>query len=128
MFGTRLGRREFVLSSLIFLLVAAMLARLSILSTVNVGFILQVNPLFQFVPLYLLSLRYRDCGVSGWLALVGLIPEAFILLWLIMAFFPGEKGTNQYGVRKGLKPVIARAVIIFISGAILVKLAVLTLI
>ncbi len=50
-----------------------------------------------FLPLKLLAQRYRDAGITGWAALVGLIPLSYLLLYLLMAIFPGEKSANKYG-------------------------------
>ncbi len=49
------------------------------------------------IPIKFLAQRYRDSGVSGWLALVGCTPISFGAMYLMMALFPGESSINKYG-------------------------------
>lgn len=53
--------------------------------------------LFNLLPLRFLAQRYKDAGISGWWALVGIVPTAYGLLYLLMGLFPGEKHNNQHG-------------------------------
>jgi len=54
--------------------------------------------------------RLHDQNLSGWLALLGLIPYVGVLLMLILACLRGTKGTNRHGPnpRGGLDPDVAK--------------------
>ena len=57
---------------------------------------------FASVPLGLLHLaagtqRCRDCGVSGWAALVLLIPPLNVPMLIALALCKGQDGANGYG-------------------------------
>lgn len=58
--------------------------------------VLMVYAVLLLIPMYLISLRYRDCSISGWFTLVCLIPGSYLLLFVLLSFFPGE-GQNKYG-------------------------------
>jgi uncharacterized membrane protein YhaH (DUF805 family) len=51
----------------------------------------------SFLPLKFLAQRYRDAGLSGWWAMVGLIPSSYILLYFLMGAFRGEHYENRHG-------------------------------
>ncbi len=86
-----------------------------------VGLILLI--IFSFLPLKFLAQRYRDAGVSGWWALVGLIPYSYILLYFLMGLFRGEHYTNEYGDRPESPKLMLRLLgylpLIIIAGYIL---------
>lgn len=75
-------------------------AGLSALSTADI--LLAAMAGFASVPLLLLYLaagaqRCRDCGVTGWAALVLLIPPLNIPMLIALALCPGQEGANKYG-------------------------------
>lgn len=53
--------------------------------------------LASFLPLKFLVQRYKDAGVSGWWAMVGLLPTSYILLYFLMGTFKGEPYENRHG-------------------------------
>jgi len=53
--------------------------------------------LLIFLPLKFLAQRYKDAGLSGWWALVGVIPQSYFMLYLLMGLFRGEAYENRHG-------------------------------
>lgn len=54
------------------------------------------------IPLLLIYLavgtqRCRDCGVTGWAALVLLVPLVNVPMLIALAICPGQDGANKYG-------------------------------
>lgn len=45
--------------------------------------------------------RLHDCGHSGWLALLGLVPIVSLGLGLYLLFTAGDEGRNRYGLPPG---------------------------
>lgn len=44
--------------------------------------------------------RLHDIGRSGWWTLLMLLPMLNLLVFLVLAVFPGDTGPNKYGPRK----------------------------
>ena len=42
--------------------------------------------------------RWHDLGASGWWSLISLIPLGGLVMFVMMAFVPGQDGDNQYGL------------------------------
>ncbi len=58
------------------------------------------------LPILVLSMivtarRLHDIGRSGWWSLLMLLPMLNLLVFLVLAVFPGETGSNKYGPPQG---------------------------
>jgi uncharacterized membrane protein YhaH (DUF805 family) len=58
------------------------------------------------LPILVLSMivtarRLHDMGRSGWWALLMLLPILNMLVFLVLAVFPGDTGPNKYGPPQG---------------------------
>jgi len=60
-------------------------------------FIFTLFVLISTIPLKFLAQRYKDAGISGKWALVGLIPHVNVILYLVLGCFRGENHPNEYG-------------------------------
>lgn len=59
-------------------------------------------PLLMYIPIICLLLvmavrRLHDMNLSGWMALLGLIPVVNLVLWVGLLAAPGTTGTNRHG-------------------------------
>jgi uncharacterized membrane protein YhaH (DUF805 family) len=106
----RRNRKSFILATLMLAVVALfVVAILALFSPKPRAFFFIVLPiaLAYFLCSFLLTgQRFRDMGLTGWLALLWLpanIADAFLqgaaslALWIVLCTVPGTKGDNRYG-------------------------------
>lgn len=103
----RVGRLHYVGLYVLIVVVMVTAAFVSI-STDELTGQTQANPLFLVVALAGVWMananvvrRLHDCGHSGWLALLGLVPIISFGLGLYLLFTSGDPGRNRYGPPPG---------------------------
>lgn len=112
----RIGRLRYLAYFMcIYLVIMLLVAIVSIIAAVAIpalgennetaGGILGILMIFViYVPMLFYGFVYavrrlNDCGWSGWLSLLFIIPIANIVLGLILLFKRGDEGVNQYGAQ-----------------------------
>lgn len=60
-------------------------------------YLLTLFAVLSFILIKILAQRYRDAGISGWWALVGLIPYTYFFLYIFLGCYKGETHANEYG-------------------------------
>lgn len=109
----RIGRLNYL--GLYLLIVLVMIVGvLASISTDELTGQTQASPLFLIVAILGIWTananvvrRLHDCGHSGWLALLGLVPIVSIGLGFYLLFTAGDSGTNRYGPPPGQAPQLA---------------------
>lgn len=107
-FSGRSSRTEFGLFHIIFYGMAVLLMLLAVtfgsdMMDDNADFgwgwaLLAIWILAALIPGWAVTVRrLHDQDKSGWFILLTFIPYIGFLFWLIMAFWPGTKGENDYG-------------------------------
>lgn len=76
-------------------------------TVVAVGWLACVLP-FAWANVAVTAQRCRDCGVTGWAALLCLLPYAGALFCLVLAAVPGTPGANRYGDAPARPPAAPR--------------------
>lgn len=109
--GCRIGRLRYLSHSLLFLFllyiliaivgaVAAVVFSDSNTPAIVIGILAVVAIIFYIYVSYILIIqRLHDLNQSGWLCLLTFVPLANIFLTIWILFFPGTKGSNNYGNR-----------------------------
>lgn len=60
------------------------------------------------VPSYAVTVRrLHDIGLSGWWILTGFVPFVGVLVLLVFAIWPGQRGGNRWGRNPGEAPAAA---------------------
>jgi uncharacterized membrane protein YhaH (DUF805 family) len=114
-FEGRANRREYWMFQLFLLLAATVVAALSLTVALVAGLVLEADSswmagitigalalvgllwLATIVPLIAVTVRrLHDCGQSGWLYLLALVPGGGLVI-LIFALLPGTPQDNLYG-------------------------------
>ncbi|MBD3682132.1 DUF805 domain-containing protein [Stenotrophomonas lactitubi] len=114
-FEGRANRREYWMFQLFLLLAATVVAALSLTVALVAGLVLEADSswmagitigalalvgllwLATIVPLIAVTVRrLHDCGQSGWLYLLALVPGGGLVI-LIFALLPGTPQDNPYG-------------------------------
>lgn len=103
----RVGRLHYI-GIYVVVVVVMITAALVSISTDELTGQTQANPLFIVVALAGVWVantnvvrRLHDCGHSGWLALLGLVPIISFGLGLYLLFTSGDPGRNRYGPPPG---------------------------
>ncbi len=111
-FSGRIGRLRYIAYSIpwslvlmagmmIFGIIAAVLIPIMGGSAGAIGvmiFLWVLIGLASFLPMFSLAIRrLNDMNTSGWVSLVMLIPFVNFLMVLVLLFFPGTQGKNNYG-------------------------------
>lgn len=95
-FNGRAGRTEFW-TFVVFTIVVNVLASV-IFGTIGLGIVGTIVSLALLVPSIAVTVRrLHDRDMTGWLALVGLIPLLGALWLLYTCYFDGSEGANQFG-------------------------------
>ncbi|MDO6590808.1 DUF805 domain-containing protein [Loktanella sp. D2R18] len=95
-FAGRAGRTEFW-TFIVFSIVVNVLASV-IFGMIGLGIVATVVSLALVVPSVAVTVRrLHDRDMTGWLALVGLIPLLGALWLLYTCYFEGTEGANQFG-------------------------------
>lgn len=117
-FGGRLGRLHYLAGSLFsaviwlaFVLLAVKAGKPGI---AWIGIILSAIYGFRCV-----ALRLHDCGRTGWLSLVMLVPLLGVLMFLVLLFIPGDDEVNDHGPQ----PLAAGGRAAFASLLVLIAMA-----
>lgn len=90
----RLRQRDYVLWQLLLIVVGIALFGLAFSSIPGILFLMIGVGIYE---IYITAKRLQDCNFSGWFSLLLLLPTINGLVVLIMCFYPGTKGLNEFG-------------------------------
>lgn len=99
----RIGRLRYLAWSFVLMLISApvlgLLAFIGISNSSMIGMILiAVASIALIVVLIMIAVqRLHDCGWSGWLLLISLVPIVGSIFNIVMLVMPGNKSANRYG-------------------------------
>jgi len=91
--------------------------------TIVIAFIVVIYLPMIVVYISFMKRRLNDCGRSGWLGLLSIVPLLNILLSLYVLFMPGDKFTNQYGLQPEKASGISKFFVGFVIVLILLVMA-----
>jgi uncharacterized membrane protein YhaH (DUF805 family) len=112
----RIGRLRYLTYS--WLIMIVLMFVIGIIAAILVPTLARNNPgavagamLLVYIPIIAVSIimakrRFNDLNKSGWFTLLLIVPFVNIFAGLYLTFWPGTKGTNEFGPRPAKNPVI----------------------